>query len=443
MFKPTQIEDFIKQAVQKFGNKYNYEKVKEKYIKLKSPAVDITCNACNTEFSQKPSDHLRGQLGGCKKCYVKEMTKTKEQYIQEARKIHGDYYDYSLVEYKTTHDNIIIICPIQNHGCFSTNAKNHIDINRATNCPKCSVNAMKTTEQFKEEANKIHNNMYNYDKVNYKGIFIKVEILCENGHLFMQSPNVHLRGSGCKECQDISRRLTLQEVIEKAEEIHGKLYDYSLIEYKSLNEKVKILCKIHGIFEQTLLSHIYNQSDCQLCIGNILKTREQFIEESISIHSDKYDYSNVDYKGKDIKVKILCKIHNFIFEQTPHNHRHGAGCPRCMYKNETLCVEFLEKITNHPFIKIRPKFLNGLELDAYNQDLKLALEYQGQQHYHIVDFFNKNEQGLKDQQDRDLLKKKLCNKERIYLIIVPYFIKDKQTFIQNEYDNYVFLNSFG
>jgi len=126
------------------------------------------------------------------------------------------------------------------------------------------------------------------------------------------------------------KRLTTKEFIEKAQAKHGLTYDYSLTEYVLSNEKVTIICKIHGPFMQKPNSHL-NGSGCPGCIYEIRKlTTEKFIERSQhpDVHGHKYDYSETDYINNKINVTIICKIHG-PFQQTPKNHLNGSGCISC------------------------------------------------------------------------------------------------------------------
>jgi hypothetical protein len=101
-------------------------------------------------------------------------------------------------------------------------------------------------------------------------------------------------------------------------------------------------------------------------------------------------------------------------------------------KGETECRRVLEKIFGRPFNKIRPNFLNNpvtdgghnLELDCYNHDLKLGVEYHGKQHYEYVPYFHKNKEAFYNQKYRDELKKRMCKDNAIVLIEVPYTVKE-------------------
>ena len=118
------------------------------------------------------------------------------------------------------------------------------------------------------------------------------------------------------------------DFINKAKEIHNDKYDYSKINYIKMNEKVIIVCKEHGDFEQTPSNHITHKEGCQKCVGNYLSNAEEFIEKAKLIHNDKYDYSNINYINNHTNVTIICKEHG-DFEQTPQTHLSGCGCKCC------------------------------------------------------------------------------------------------------------------
>ena len=130
--------------------------------------------------------------------------------------------------------------------------------------------------------------------------------------------------------------MTTEEFIKKAKAVHGDKYDYSLVDYKNNKTKVKIICPIHGIFEQTPANHIFKKSGCPKCIGKN-STIEDFIKQASKIYGDKYDYSLVDYKNKQIKVKIICPIHG-MFETIPHNFLSNHSCPKCGLENKTKSI---------------------------------------------------------------------------------------------------------
>ena len=123
------------------------------------------------------------------------------------------------------------------------------------------------------------------------------------------------------------KKKTQEQFILEAKEVHGDKYDYSKVEYMKSSIKVIITCNQHGNFEQRPNDHLRGNG-CPLCAGNnFIKTQEQFIQEAVEKHCDKYDYSKVDYKTTNTKVIIICKNHG-DFEQTPCSHLQGQGCKR-------------------------------------------------------------------------------------------------------------------
>src|ERR1035437_7612928 len=125
---------------------------------------------------------------------------------------------------------------------------------------------------------------------------------------------------------------SIEIVITKANLVHKNKYDYSLVEYVNTDIKVKIICPIHGNFEQTPHDHLGGHG-CSKCGDKSSKDRtksniNKLIKTAKEIHNDKYDYSLVEYVNTDTKIKIICPIHG-VFEQTPHHHIKGSGCSEC------------------------------------------------------------------------------------------------------------------
>lgn len=159
---------------------------------------------------------------------------------------------------------------------------------------------------------------------------------------------------------NMPKKVTTQGFIDRARKVHGKRYDYSLVEYKRHNEKVKIICPIHGVFEQTPDAHTRGEG-CPHC-KFVLNTND-FISKAQKIHGDKYDYSKVDYKNPKEKVCIICKKHG-EFWQEPRKHLHGHGCLLCGYKSESIKKK---QIDNDEFVR-RAKLVHGDLYDYSNVD---------------------------------------------------------------------------
>ena len=183
-------DNFVKKANKVHNSKYSYVEYKNSRTDIK-----ILC-PIHGEFIQNPSSHLSGC--GCPKCDPRGTKCTTSWFIEKARKIHGNKYDYSKVNYVNNRTKICIICP--KHGEFWQTPLNHL---KGYGCQKCWEDKQYLTEQgFIEKARKIHGNKYDYSKVNYVNNHTKVCIICPNHGEFWQTPNDHLSGHGCKYCND-------------------------------------------------------------------------------------------------------------------------------------------------------------------------------------------------------------------------------------------------
>lgn len=192
------------------------------------------------------------------------------------------------------------------------------------------------TEDFIRKAASIHGSKYNYELVNYTKNNVKVPIVCKEHGIFYQTPANHLYGKGCPICganmSIVSRTLTAETFINRAKEIHGETYDYTVVNYLNIGKPVNIICKIHGIFSQAANNHLAGQG-CPTCgkIKRGLSRRSnnfEFIEKALKLHNNEYDYSRVNYTTNMEKVLICCHSHG-LFYQTPADHLSGSRCPNC------------------------------------------------------------------------------------------------------------------
>lgn len=205
------------------------------------------------------------------KTYVVEFhmnrVKSMEGFIQKSMSVHGDRYDYSNSVYVNVRTPLTIICPI--HGEFMQAPTKHYKGAGCQRCGalQCSITKTKSTAQFIEEAQHIHGDKYDYSLVVYKGNKKKIDIICPIHGVFTQSAGKHLTG-GCTECgYDAVRDSKLSNNVEfmnKAAEVHGALYDYSKVEYKSAKDKVTIICSDHGEFYQRPNGHLRG-AGCPKC----------------------------------------------------------------------------------------------------------------------------------------------------------------------------------
>ena len=343
------------------------------------------------------------------------------KFIEKAKKIHKNKYDYSLVDYKDVRTKVKILCPI--HGMFEQTPHHHIS--RGQGCNKCgydkiSENTRKKDNIFINEAILIHNNKYDYSLVNYKNAKTKVKIICPIHGMFEQTPDNHLKGQTCGKCNGLFK--TTKDILLEAKKTHGDKYDYSSIQFKNVKTKMKIICPVHGVFEQLPSAHIKLKQGCPKCVGRD-KTNNDFILEAKKIHGNKYDYSMVDYLKSKTKVKIICPVHG-MFNQTPNMHLRGNGCPICKEsKGEKKIREYLVEnniLFNQQHTFVNCKNIQVLPFDFYLPNHNICIEYDGIQHYKPINKFG-GELGFLKIKHNDSIKTKFCLDNNIRLIRIPYY----------------------
>jgi hypothetical protein len=253
----SNVKKFIEKSINIHGSKYNYDNVI--YIN-NTTLVSIVC-LIHGEFKQKPINHLNGC--GCQKCArLNQNIKTKlnnDKFIEKAKLIHGDKYNYSEVDYINAKTKIKIICT--EHGVFEQSPNRHLS---GDGCPKCAGRD-KTINDFVNISNKKHNFKYNYEFITQNNIKydLDVKIVCPIHGEFYQKPSSHIFKYGCPECGG-KLKLNNDKFIEKAKLIHGDKYNYSNINYINSNTKIKIICDKHGLFKQTPCNHLQGQG-CPIC----------------------------------------------------------------------------------------------------------------------------------------------------------------------------------
>lgn len=185
---------------------------------------------------------------------------TKEQWINKAKSVHGDRYDYSNTIYIGNKGKLIITCG--KHGDFVQIATRHLT---GDGCPKCNGGVLISQIEFIEKAKVVHGEKYDYSLVEYKNSGSKVKIICNKHGVFEIKANNHtIQKQGCRACSIEKQTLTTNEFIEKAKNIHGDSYDYRNVSYKHNQIPILIICKKHGEFSQKPNSHL-NGRGCKIC----------------------------------------------------------------------------------------------------------------------------------------------------------------------------------
>ena len=215
------------------------------------------------KFSTTFDNHVHGKQG-CPSC-AKKHIRTNEEFIEDAKKANeGKNYDYSLTDFKRVGDKVKVICKEKDilgneHGVFEVRASHLL---KGHGCPKCAHRYL-TTEEWIAMAKRVHGDKYDYSLIDYKNKNKeKGKFIChekdENGNehgVFEQSYSSHLGGCGCPKCKG-GVKFDQEEFIKKAKEIHGDTYDYSQVKYVNARTPVKLVCKVHGVFEQSPYVHL-------------------------------------------------------------------------------------------------------------------------------------------------------------------------------------------
>lgn len=254
----------------------------------------------------------------------------------------------------------------------------------------------------------------------------KLKIMCKEGHIWESNSNNIKNGHWCNKCAGIGNLYNFNKIKKIVEDKKGICKSTEYINNKS---KIIVMCE-KGHQWNAYPYNLKRGEWCPKCasinrINNNKLTfddvKQRIIKYNITCLSNKY----VDQNNK---MKWMCK-NGHEFESTFHNIMQGHGCRYCTkFVSQEIARQFMEKIFNKKFDTIYPKWLinpktgRNLELDGYNEELKIAFEYNGEQHYKICRF-NKNIDELNNRKYIDKIKYDLCKKQNVLLIEIPYNIK--------------------
>jgi hypothetical protein len=234
------------------------------------------------------------------------------KFISKAKLIHGDKFDYSLVEYVNLVTKVKIICKI--HGVFIQSPGNHQQGDGCPNCAwaKMALSRFKSTSEFISEAVIKHGNKYNYSLVVYVHSQTKVDIVCPLHGTFNVTPSQHLSGLGCRICRNIRKSGNLSTFISSAKKRHSELYDYSLAEYKKSQIKLNIICVKHGVFAQSPNNHLKG-AGCPNCGKGISKIATRWLD-SLNIEHLIREYTPPEWGNKHKKVDGYDPLTNTVYQ---------------------------------------------------------------------------------------------------------------------------------
>jgi hypothetical protein len=251
------------------------------------------------------------ELTGCKKCANKKSAQNKKltltDFIEQSKKVHSDFYDYSYsILGKNNKEKIKILCP--SHGIFLQSPNHHL---RGVGCNLCGISRASqknklTLSEFLSRAYKIHGNLYSYSNLMWDDRKEdKIRITCRDHGDFWQKPLIHVTGSGCQKCgRKIvidSVKMNVEEFISKAEFVHNDFYVYDRSTFKSVTEKTRIICPIHGEFYQQVSVHL-NGSKCKKC-------RNKWVKQDLWL-----DSLNIPRCAQNRQVKLIAGSSTYVVD---------------------------------------------------------------------------------------------------------------------------------
>jgi len=318
------LQEFIKKAQQKHGNKYDYSNVN--YIN-NGTLVEVICPT-HGSFNITPASHSSTGRG-CSKCKG-GIKYSNNDFITKALKVFPDY-DYSSVNYINAYNKVSIICQI--HGKFYISP---CKVLQGYGCQKCSekkriLSTTLTNEEFVERSNEIHSFKYDYSSVNYINNHTNINIICPKHGEFLQIPNNHIsKGYGCSKCSmngiskqekevvNFTKTFYSDEILENSRSIIGpKELDIFIsakkfaIEYNGLFwhssqniDKKKHLNKTNECLKKNInLFHIFSDewANKQEIIKSMIKYRIGMVETKIHGRKCKLVYINKE-EGKEFFI---------------------------------------------------------------------------------------------------------------------------------------------
>jgi uncharacterized C2H2 Zn-finger protein len=334
----------IQRSIKVHGERYIYDKVDYKNSKTN---IVVGCKEQGHGYFQiNFYNHLKGF--GCPKC-GKNKKRSQDEFVKELQEIHGDQYDYSQTVFKDMKTPILIICRL--HGKQTVHPQSHLY--QKAGCKTCGILKQvhartDTKEDYVRKAEmKWGVGRFDYTDSHYINNHTKITIRCiEHDEIFTQVPSSHLVGyRGCIGCGKVPH-YSSEQWIERFQDIHGDKYDYSEVasHFKNCDERVPIICTLHGTFWMTPYHHYNRKQNCGDCCGTKNLTTPIVIQRCIEKHGDRYIYDKVNYINDDTEIEIGCveEGHGY-FMMLPRNHyKLGCHCPKCSKVYQRSTEEFVE-----------------------------------------------------------------------------------------------------
>lgn len=327
---------FIARCTEVHGDRYDYSSATYSRMNEK---VRIICRE-HGEFQQTPVSHIH-QESGCPECYRMRVGRASSYSQGDVlRTLSGTHpnYDFSRFEYRGSSEKSVVVC--SKHGEFLSSYGN---LMCGHGCPTCgresSIQARRRSadDVYVQLKSMFPNLEFPHIEQDFIKVTVPIRCTCPSHGEFKKSPHKMLSGAqGCPECgkeRSISSRVLSQdEVIRRFRDVHGDRYDYSKVEYITIDTPVTLTCPEHGDFQQIPQVHMTG-AGCFLCSFKGKpqcqpKPFSHFLEKAREAHGEVYTYDEGSYSGMSGTIRITCKIHG-TFTKSCFDHIYGGGCIEC------------------------------------------------------------------------------------------------------------------
>lgn len=366
---------------------------------------------------------LKKNSSWCKKCAIVNIANKNKNTINDVQKLAEQNNGKCLsTEYVNATEKLKFQCE---HGHIWETC--YITVKQGSWCPTCAKDKFSKNKRGKPKVNRCIDINLCYQLAKQKnGECLSAECnncndvikwKCHNDHIWESKYKNIASGSWCPKCG----KTTIEDCQKLAKEKGGEC----LSETYENRKKLKWKCQYEHIWESRF-DGIKAGHWCPNCAKNKITIED--CKELASKNNGKC--LSTECNGSDDTLLWKCSSEH-TWKNTYYHIKQGQWCPQCVdyKKNENICKDILETIFEKQFKKVRPDWLKNpdsgcnLEIDLYNEELNIACEYNGRQHYLYSSFFHKTEEEFKLQQKRDEIKFNLIKNKNVYLIVIPYHVK--------------------
>lgn len=281
---------------------------------------------------------------------TKIIDEKREKFMRAAKKLHGDKYDFTDIDYVNSITPIKLRCKL--HNISFTVLPTLFVKRKRSGCPVCRWMAVSNTqEEFLRRARAVHGDTYLYDKVKYVAYKKRVIITCRKHGDFLQRPSNHVEGQGCMKCVNEAKRKRFGKVKVYSGEIadlwlnklQAKYPWLKFSEFSNPGVPCKVTCDKHGEMYVTAYSMLRSDGvACKYCARNMSEKKEKYLAKARELHGDQYDYSKFDFSENP--ATFICKKHG-EFKQSRRGHiETKIPCRECERERRRMSKEeFLKR----------------------------------------------------------------------------------------------------